>query len=255
MAAPMSLSGQPSVADMEKVIREFYQGPQAGNPQLQQYLRAFQLSQASWSMVWEFLDPNKTTEVQFFAATTLHVKISHFWHEVSGAEREQMLKRLLELSKTYLNLPHGGVMFNRLSMSMGNLCLHLLAEGDDSSVDRVFAEASNLGEKALLELLIVLPDEANAPCFVTFKKQAVLKNGLLRYGPRVLSLLSNALSGSSVPSISPLRCLVSWVRLGLALEQTEPLWPALFSAVKNPNLAQSALEACQSLLTQPGNEQ
>lgn len=114
---------------VDQAIKQFYA---AGNNEAHTWLLQVQASPEAWTFVWQLLDPSKVSkndrcyviiplskvfllinyiwlilqsrEVQFFAATTLHAKISKQWDEVPKNEYPVLRERLLS-SITQSNTP------------------------------------------------------------------------------------------------------------------------------------------------------
>lgn len=77
---------------VDQAVKQFYV---AGNNEAHSWLLQVQASPEAWNFVWLLLDPSKSGEVQFFAATTLHAKISKQWDEVPENEYPILRERLL----------------------------------------------------------------------------------------------------------------------------------------------------------------
>ncbi|XP_053989095.1 importin-13 [Hylaeus volcanicus] len=81
---------------VEQAVKQFYA---EGNNEVHSWLIRVQASPEAWTFVWDLLDPSKAWEVQFFAATTLHIKISKQWDEVPSNEYPALQERLLNIMK------------------------------------------------------------------------------------------------------------------------------------------------------------
>ncbi|XP_031829662.1 importin-13-like protein cdm isoform X2 [Nomia melanderi] len=79
-------------AVVDQAVKQFYAD---GNNEVHTWLLRVQASPEAWTFVWELLDPSKSWEVQFFAATTLYAKISKHWDEVPQNEYPALRDRLL----------------------------------------------------------------------------------------------------------------------------------------------------------------
>ncbi|XP_078043776.1 importin-13-like protein cdm [Augochlora pura] len=83
-------------AVVDQAVKQFYAD---GNNEVHLWLLQVQTSPEAWTFVWELLAPSKSWEVQFFAATTLHAKISKHWNEVPKNEYPALRDRLLNCIK------------------------------------------------------------------------------------------------------------------------------------------------------------
>ncbi|KZC09222.1 PREDICTED: importin-13 [Dufourea novaeangliae] len=81
---------------VDQAVKQFYA---EGNNEVHLWLLRVQASPEAWTFVWELLDPSKSWEVQFFAASTLHSKISKHWNEVPKNEYPALQERLLNTIK------------------------------------------------------------------------------------------------------------------------------------------------------------
>ncbi|XP_076652967.1 importin-13-like protein cdm [Halictus rubicundus] len=81
---------------IDQAVKQFYSD---GNNDVHLWLLQVQTSPQAWTFVWELLQPSRSWEVQFFAATTLHTKISRHWDEVPKNEYFVLQDRLLNCIK------------------------------------------------------------------------------------------------------------------------------------------------------------
>lgn len=125
--------------NLERVVTLFYRSEAGQQAQAHQWLTEAQNSPHAWSFVWELLQPHKVTyiyththtgtmycytsfnvlqssEVQFFAATTLHTKLLKHWNEVPNDHYEQLKKKILENIINYAMGPK--IILNRLCITV-----------------------------------------------------------------------------------------------------------------------------------------
>lgn len=105
---------------IDQAVKQFYA---EGNNDVHAWLLRVQASPEAWTFVWELLDPSKVYEIffflckykylvknnnsdfyqsreaQFYAATTLHAKISKQWEEVPKSEYPALQERLINFMK------------------------------------------------------------------------------------------------------------------------------------------------------------
>lgn len=82
---------------VEDAVRRFYS---AGAHDAHMWLLQFQASREAWTHIWPLLEPSRSWEVQFFAATTLHAKITKQWSEVPVSDYNDLRNRILNLMKS-----------------------------------------------------------------------------------------------------------------------------------------------------------
>ena len=70
---------------------------------MNRFLTLAQVSPEAWTFSWSFLAPEKPIEVQYFGASSLHLKISKCWFELADNEavkldlRNRLMEQLLSL--------------------------------------------------------------------------------------------------------------------------------------------------------------
>lgn len=146
---------------IDQAVKQFYA---EGNNDVHAWLLRVQASPEAWTFVWELLDPSKSREAQFYAATTLHAKISKQWEEVPKSEYPALQERLINFMKQP-NMPK--VVLSKLCHALAgfvaNTCA--MAENDDKNKNVVDELMRMLSYNSLpmLELLLrtlsVLPIE------------------------------------------------------------------------------------------------
>lgn len=62
----------------------------------------------------------KSSEIQFFGATTLHTKLIKHWKEVPAENRDELRQKLFQSITTYANGPK--IVLNRLCISVSVKC-------------------------------------------------------------------------------------------------------------------------------------
>ncbi|CAH2012321.1 unnamed protein product [Acanthoscelides obtectus] len=102
--------------NLVKAVTLFYRSEAHQQAEAHQWLTEAQNSPQAWSFVWELLSPLKSSEVQFFAATTLHTKLMKHWNEVPEDHYEFLKKRILESIINYAMGPK--LVLNRLCIAV-----------------------------------------------------------------------------------------------------------------------------------------
>ncbi|KAH9641376.1 hypothetical protein HF086_012663 [Spodoptera exigua] len=260
-----------SPQNLEYAVSVFYNGEQSERAKAHAWLTAAQRVPEAWNFVWEFLQPSKGTEIQFYAATTLHTKILRCWNEVPPESYEELKNKLLEAVFTYSKGPK--IVTNRLCIS---LAAFILQQGtvDLAAILRPLSTPENTA--LLLEVLTVIPEEYNS---MTMGSSLRIKNriALQEACPAVLDDMLRCLQTvynpeytKEAPSeetvqgwVTVATCACSWLTLGGedaaehargSLPDRMPLCRALLAVVQllsnwNSVVSDTALDACEACLS------
>ncbi|XP_063379356.1 importin-13 isoform X1 [Cydia fagiglandana] len=257
-----------SPENLEYAVSVFYNGEQADRAKAHAWLTDAQRVPEAWKFVWELLQPNKYnfqgTEIQFYAATTLHTKILRCWNEVPPESHDELKEKLLQAVYTYSKGPK--IVTNRLCIS---LAAFILQQGtsDLAAILRPLSAAENTS--LLLEVLTVIPEEYNSMTMGTAlraKNRSALTHAcpavlddLLRYLQSVYNEYSSPPPDSEVQLwLSAATCAASWLALNEEgdngpLPDRLPLCGALLAAVRllytwNEAVSDVALDVCEACL-------
>lgn len=197
-------------------------------------------------------------EIQFFGASTLHLKISSHWHDLSAELRESLRSQLVTQVCNFALGPK--MVLTRLCVSLASLILRTLLDSWPSAVPDLLqafqsgegAEAS--GQRlALLEVLTVLPEELQSRKITSGNRarlQAALAQEWTLFGPILRDLLRCEDLACSVKERA-LRCLPSWLTLGVDLGQSDGVLRESVALLKVPELFDTAVESIVSALSAP----
>ncbi|XP_068630418.1 importin-13 [Battus philenor] len=255
--------------NLEYAVSVFYNGEQQERAKAHAWLTTAQRAPEAWNFVWELLQPHKGTEIQFYAATTLHTKILRCWNEVPAESYDELKEKILQAVTSYSKGPK--IVTNRLCISLAAVILQLGAV-DLVSTLRPLSNVENTS--LLLEVLTVIPEEYNSMTMGTSLRSRN-RNALLQACPAVLDDMHRYLQSAyndyskGSPSeetvlswLSAATCAGSW--LALACDDTveygptnvpdyAPLCRALQTVVHvlytwNEAVSDSALETCEAAL-------
>ncbi|EZA57401.1 hypothetical protein DMN91_008682 [Ooceraea biroi] len=225
------------VTAIEVAVKQFYS---RGDNDAHSWLLQMQASTEAWQFVWQLLGPTKTLEVQFFAATTLHLKISKQWNEVPEVEYPQLQERLL-VSVRRPNTPP--FILVKLCQALAAYVANVYGRGnrtkDGSLVDELFDILPYDSPPALELLLRVL---STLP--VEYERRNELKRAKLReaifnswcqtawFLQQVFLLYKpDAQNDSLMLYTLGLECAQSWLKVGhLPLDVTGQIYPHLLVA-------------------------
>ncbi|XP_035212448.1 importin-13-like, partial [Stegodyphus dumicola] len=98
------IRNQFTVDIIERTLHHFYNDVQS-QAQANQFLMLAQISPEAWDFAWQLLHPSKSSEVQFFGASTLHVKITKHWNELPYNLYEPLREKLLQALFTHISGP------------------------------------------------------------------------------------------------------------------------------------------------------
>lgn len=275
------MSVEPSVTtftpeELEKAVSQFYQADAAVQAKAHQWLTAAQTTPEAWTFVWELLQPNKSTELQFFAATTLHTKVVKWWKEVPEDQYPDLKKRLLEAIVSHCLGPK--IVLNKLCITLSAYLLQTIPVHWPDAVNELLTTLqpsflpSLPPERTawiLLEILTVLPEEFQSS-HLNHNQKGLVRNELQRNIPQVLSLLEEILSTNNCSTVTEgslevihqvLRCAGSWLQLGIALPECMRLADLIISVVVNTvnvphnhhfgSIPEVALDALQAMGNNP----
>uniref|UniRef100_A0A673ZAQ9 Importin-13 n=1 Tax=Salmo trutta TaxID=8032 RepID=A0A673ZAQ9_SALTR len=153
----------------------------------------------------------------------------------------------------------------RLCVALASLALNTMPEvwpGAVPEMVRVFQEEGGGVDGrarclALLELLTVLPEEFQTSRLPQYRKGQVRGSALGREWGSVCPLLQQLLrQGDSPGAVKArvLRCLSSWVLLDVPLSESEGLVEDCFTALPDPELFDTAVEAIVNAISQPDSQ-
>ncbi|XP_043259180.1 importin-13-like isoform X1 [Colletes gigas] len=222
------------VTVVEHAVRQLYM---EGNNDVHSWLLRVQASPEAWTFVWELLDPSKSWELQFFAATTLHTKISKQWDEVPKNEYPVLQERLLSIMKQP-NMPK--FVLSKLCQTLAGFVMNVSAteneEKDKNIVDelmRILPYDSLPMLELLLRTLSVLPSEKRFE--EKLKLPKTLCNGWYRTTWLLQQIFSmcnpNSQNSDNALHLLAMECALSWLKVyQLPLDATGQIYPHLLIA-------------------------
>uniref|UniRef100_A0A673FNN9 Importin-13 n=1 Tax=Sinocyclocheilus rhinocerous TaxID=307959 RepID=A0A673FNN9_9TELE len=244
-------------------LHQLYYDPNIENKNLaQKWLMQAQVSPQAWQFCWVLLRPEKVPEIQYFGASALHTKISRYWGDIP-AEQYDTLKT--QLFSQIAHFASGSkIVLTRLCVALASLALNMMPEawpGAVSEMVRMFQEEGGEVDGrarclALLELLTVLPEEFQTSRLPQYRKGQV-RGALGREWTAVYPLLQQLLRQPDSPPLVKarvLKCLSSWVLLDVPLNESEGLVEASFTALADPELFDTAVEAIVNTISQPDSQ-
>ncbi|XP_053739702.1 importin-13-like [Synchiropus splendidus] len=256
-----------TLENVESALYQLYFDPDMEHKNLaQKWLTHAQASTQAWQFCWALLSPDKLPEVQFFGASTLHTKISRHWSDLPSTEHENLRMQLLSNILHFSSGPK--MLLTRLCVALASMALNLIPQAwshpvadivqafQPHKLTREGAEASpdpHVHCLALLELLIVLPEEFQSSR-LTQARRAQLRGALAgewtSVCPMLCQLLQSQDSSTQVKE-KVLRCLSSWVGLDVPLGESHELVQDCFAALSNAELFETAVETIVTTISQP----
>uniref|UniRef100_A0A4X2LT94 Importin-13 n=1 Tax=Vombatus ursinus TaxID=29139 RepID=A0A4X2LT94_VOMUR len=249
-----------TVENVEKALHQLYYDPNIENKNLaQKWLMQAQVSPQAWHFSWQLLQPDKVPEIQYFGASALHIKISRYWSDIPADQYESLKAQLLAHIGRFAS--GSKIVLTRLCVALASLALSMMPEAWPCAVAdmvRLFQAEATPGDGqgrclALLELLTVLPEEFQTSRLPQYRKSQV-RAMLAQECRAIFPLLEQLLQQPSLPSAikqKALKCFSSWVPLEVPLLDCERLIQAAFSALRDPELFDSSVEAIVSAISQP----
>ncbi|KAF2883130.1 hypothetical protein ILUMI_23047 [Ignelater luminosus] len=271
-----------TVENLEKVVTLFYKSEAVQQAEAHQWLTEAQNSPQAWSFVWELLDPQRSSEVQFFAATTLHTKLLKHWNEVPDDHYELLKKRILEAIVTYAMGPK--LVLNRLCITLSAYVIHTIPNHWPNAFEELVSSFQpyhlpNVEPERvvwiLLEILSVIPEEFQSTILATSQRNRVrtvlqdVTKDILKVVEMCLVPLANV--GYSMANLTTYlnsaKCASAWIQLGgLSIEGCSHIMDLLIDLVcyvywnktetesmssEEMELTEVVLEALSSIMSQP----
>uniref|UniRef100_A0A8C9TSF8 Importin-13 n=1 Tax=Scleropages formosus TaxID=113540 RepID=A0A8C9TSF8_SCLFO len=255
---PARLSAHTLVA-----LHQLYYDPNIDNKNLaQKWLMQAQVSPQAWQFCWALLSPDKVPEIQYFGASALHTKISRYWGDIPAEQYDSLKTQLFSQIACFAS--GSRMVLTRLCVALASLALNMMPEawpGAVAEMVRAFQEEGNVADGrarclALLELLTVLPEEFQTSRLPQYRKGQV-RGALGAEWASVWPLLRQLLRQPDSPGpvkARVLRCLSSWVLLDVPLSESEALVQDSFSALADPELFDTAVEAVVNAISQPDSQ-
>ncbi|XP_063283755.1 importin-13 isoform X1 [Pelobates fuscus] len=246
--------------NVEKALHQLYYDPNIENKNLaQKWLMQAQVSPQAWHFSWQLLNGGKVPEIQYFGASALHIKISRYWGDIPAEQYESLKTQLFAQISTFAS--GSKIVLTRLCVALASLALNMMpdtwphAVPDMVQVFQAEGGQADCGARclALLELLTVLPEEFQTSRLPPYRKSQV-RSCLAQECACVFPLLRQLLQQSDSPGFvkqKVLKCFSSWAQLGIALTECEGLTLAAFSALRDPELFDSAVESLVNTISQP----
>ncbi|XDV41237.1 hypothetical protein PO909_010134 [Leuciscus waleckii] len=252
-----------TVENVEKALHQLYYDPNIENKNLaQKWLMQAQVSPQAWQFCWVLLRPEKVPEIQYFGASALHTKISRYWGDIPAEQYDSLKTQLFSQIARFAS--GSKIVLTRLCVALASLALNMMPEawpGAVTEMVRMFQEEGGEVDGrarclALLELLTVLPEEFQTSRLPQYRKGQV-RGALGREWVAVYPLLQQLLRQPDSPPLVKarvLKCLSSWVLLDVPLNESEGLVEASFTALADPELFDTAVEAIVNTISQPDSQ-
>ncbi|KAF5307676.1 hypothetical protein FQR65_LT06731 [Abscondita terminalis] len=271
-----------SVENLEKAVTLFYKTEAGQQAEAHQWLTEAQNSPQAWSFVWELLDPRRSSEIQFFAATTLHTKLLKCWNEVPVDHYELLKKRILEAIVNYAMGPK--LVLNRLCITLSAYIIHTVPVHWPNAFEELVSSFQprhlpNVEPERviwiLLEILSVIPEEFQSTTLAVSQKNRV-RTILHEVTKDILKVVEMCLvpvtgGGYSMANLTTYlnsaRCASAWIQLGgISIDQCSRImnllvdlacyvyWNRLEAECLSPEeleLTEVAIEALSSIMLQP----
>ncbi|XP_067677743.1 importin-13-like isoform X2 [Haliotis asinina] len=247
-----------SAANVEQAVQQFYCNANL-QQEVHQWLNSAQISPEAWSFCFELLAPEKGPEVQFFGASSLHAKISRYWHEVPSNQYLTLKQKLLEKIIQFADGPK--MILTRLCVALSSYIMQTAPESWSDPVEDLITtfqreDVPNISSfqrcQILLDILTVIPEEffgANLSQQRRITLRSEFQKGLLR----VLPLLQGLLNPHSPTQVyaGALKCFSSWVDFGIPIIESETIILQVFQSIHNQELFETAVETLSSVFSHP----
>uniref|UniRef100_A0A2S2NNI7 Importin-13 n=1 Tax=Schizaphis graminum TaxID=13262 RepID=A0A2S2NNI7_SCHGA len=249
-----------SLETVEHALAEFYCNQ---NVEVHKILLDFQNSVDAWNLVWSMLDTSKPHEIQFFGATTLHIKITKQWLQLKRTDYMLLRDKILDTLIKYYNSSGPTNVINKLCYCLCAYVVRTIPHHWPDAIPQLMETFRNsLSQSSInvsvmiLEILMALPDEFGATKLVHTQRNEVRKE-LQQSSLQVLSIVDSILKSDSLDPIvvHALKCAAAWLDIGFDLIKCHQLTDTFISVILNPERSQVcvllAIDALKSLCTHP----
>lgn len=215
--------------NLEKAVSVFYRTEAVQQAEAHQWLSEAQNSPQAWSFVWDLLHPQRSSEVQFFAATTLHTKLLKYWNEVPVDHYDMLKKHILEAIVNFAMGPK--IVLNRLCITLSAYIIHTVPSHWPKAFEELVSSFQpqylpNVEPERviwiLLEILTVIPEEFQSTTLATSQRnrvRAVLQDvskDILKVVDMCLVPIPNASfdMANLTTYLHASKCASTWIQLG-----------------------------------------
>ncbi|KAK1896688.1 Importin-13, partial [Dissostichus eleginoides] len=235
METPGRIAATPDNLDFTvENVEKLYYDPNIENKNLaQKWLMQAQVSPQAWQFCWSLLSPDKVPEIQYFGASALHTKISRYWSDIPTDQYESLKTQLFSQIACFSS--GSKMVLTRLCVALASLALNTMPEAWPGAVSEMEFQTSRLPQYRKGQVRGALGQEWGSVC------------------PLLQQLLQRTDSPGAVKA-RVLRCLSSWVLLDVPLSESESLVHDCFSALPDPELFDTAVEAIVNAISQPDSQ-
>ncbi|KAM9845378.1 importin-13-like [Aulostomus maculatus] len=259
-----------TVENVELALYQLYFDPDMEHKSMaQKWLTQAQASAQAWQFCWALLSSDKLPEVQFFGASTLHIKISRHWNDLHPDQHESLRMQLLSHILHFSSGPK--MVLTRLCVALASVALNLIPQAwpqpvaemvrafqpqkpeSEAATGAVATQDPHVHCLALLELLIVLPEEFHSSRLAQARRSQLreaLAGEWTVVCPMLHQLLQSQDSSTQVKE-KVLCCLSSWVGLDVPLAKSQELVQDCFTILSNQELFDTAVETIVNSISQP----
>ncbi|XP_040576094.1 importin-13 [Lepeophtheirus salmonis] len=233
-----------SAASVERTVLQFYRTP---SPELQTWLTNAQHRGEAWSWSWDLLSSNGPSEVVFFGASTLALKLTQSWNEIPPDSHAPLREKLLNVLAAYRGPK---IVITRLCVAGAILAVRGTADGiwDHPITDLI----NGFGPEnpILLELFTVIPEE-----FTTLslpgRKRAIIHEKLGKVIPDVFSVIRRTLASNGDAKVQAIKCFQAWSQFETSLENSKDIINTILRSLEDESLFDVGLEALSTVVGHP----
>ncbi|XP_050535319.1 importin-13 [Daktulosphaira vitifoliae] len=249
-----------SLEIIERALAEFYCNQ---NVEVHKMLLEFQNTTDAWNLLWDMLEISKPREVQFFGATTLHIKITKQWLQLKRTDYVLLRDKIMDTLIKYYNSTGPSNITNKLCYSLCAYVIRTVPNHWPNAIPQLMETFQNSLSQStinvsimILEILMALPEEFSATTLSQIRRNEVRKE-LEKSSLQVLTIVDSILQSDSVDSIVvyALKCAASWLDVGFDLMKchrlTDTFISVIFNSQRNQECVILAIDALKSLCTHP----
>ncbi|KAI1291999.1 Importin-13 [Halotydeus destructor] len=259
-----------TVAEIERLIYELYHNP-SSQALANKYLTLAQCSPNSWTFAWTLLDHSKPVEVQYFGASSLHLKISRNWHELPNDEYKLDLRnRLMEcLLRTVQGQNSSRIVQTRLCVALAAYVVQTVSNFWPSAIQDLVSNFSPEKNSSitipplrsvlmLVETLMMIPEEFHV-IFMSQQEKSLCRNALAKGVNDVFQFIDSVMRTDKQTITleikqAAIKCFANWSQhLGPLIlgDGHERILDLILYNVNDDDLSAYSVDAISSIYSHP----
>lgn len=261
-----------SIANIENLVIDFFSKKDDSESfeKTNKILTEAQNSKEAWFFVWQFLNVEKSLDVQYFGANTLFTKLSKYFAEIDDKDiqKDQIRQKVFEILISYLNCPNSNNFDLIITKLISCLSVYVI-QTIGTTWPTAVQDIANLIQPEkfpqlpptrvifiLIKILNTILEEWNK-LYIDKTKRAIIVHELEKHAEFVLYVVYKVLSEENISDDITkicLKCFANWSKsigtIFLPESHSSTVLLAL-NAMFNENTCHEAVEAIIDVYTCP----